>query len=130
MKSVLSLGQCAADHSALNRLLRSEFAVEVTAVATSEQALTQMRQGGIALVLVNRILDYDGSSGLDFIARIKAEEKLRDVPVMLVSNHEDAQQEALARGALPGFGKGALYDPETLDRVRIVLGNGRPEGEA
>ena len=47
---------------------------------------------------------------------------LRRVPVMLVSNYEDAQREAVAKGALPGFGKAALGQPHTLARLRAVLG--------
>ncbi len=41
---------------------------------------------------------------------------------MLVSNYEDAQQDAVARGALPGFGKAALRQPETRNRLAAILG--------
>jgi two-component system chemotaxis response regulator CheY len=128
--TVLSLGQCAADHAALSWLLRTQLDAEVTAAAMFEDALTRLRQGGIALVLVNRVLDYDGSSSLEFITQIKADESRRDVPVMLVSNYANAQKEAVALGALPGFGKAALREPRTLDCLRIVLSGGKPEGEA
>jgi CheY-like chemotaxis protein len=121
VKRVLSLGQCAADHGALSWLLRTQFGVEVTAAGTVAEALTRLRLGGIALVLVNRVLDDDGNSGLEFITQVKADALLRDVPVMLVSNYDDAQQDAVARGALPGFGKAALREPQTLDRLRLVL---------
>ncbi len=129
MKTVLSLGQCAADQWGLGRLLRTGIGAEVASAATFEEALTRLRQGGIALVLVNRVLDCDGSSGLEFIRQVKADAALRDVPMMLVSNYADAQQEAVAGGALPGFGKAALHDPETNDRLRAVLGQSGPEGE-
>ena len=78
--------------------------------------------GAFDLVLINRVLDYDGASGVALVGRIKADPGLAAVPVMLVSNYEDAQREAVAKGALPGFGKAALGQPHTLARLRAVLG--------
>jgi hypothetical protein len=40
---------------------------------------------------------------------------------MLVSNYDDAQEEAIAAGAAPGFGKSALYGPLVVERVRAFL---------
>jgi two-component system chemotaxis response regulator CheY len=121
-KRVLSLGQCGADHGSISGVLRDQLRAEVTAAHTFEEALAKLRKGGFDLVLVNRVLDHDGRSGLDFIDRVKGDAQLRGVPVMLVSNYEDAQAEAVARGALPGFGKAALRQPETLERLRTALG--------
>ncbi|HEX5268998.1 MAG TPA: response regulator [Gemmataceae bacterium] len=121
VKKVLSLGQCGADHSSIGGLLHRQFGADVVAARTSEDALAKLRQGGFALVLVNRVLDYDGGSGLDFIDMVRGDAGLAGVPVMLVSNYPDAQQEAVARGALPGFGKSALREPQTLSRLAEVL---------
>ena len=85
-----------------------------------------MRQGGIDLVLVNRVLDGDGSSGLDVVDRIKGDAALRAVPVMLVSNYPDSQRQAVEKGALPGFGKGALGQPQTVEALKAVLGPAKP----
>jgi two-component system chemotaxis response regulator CheY len=120
-KQVLSLGQCGADHYSISRLLSGEFGAEVTAASTSEEALAKLRQGDFALVLVNRVLDYDGGSGLDFIARLKSEERLRSLPVMLVSNYPEAQDEAVQKGAELGFGKAQLSAGETIGRLRAFL---------
>jgi two-component system, chemotaxis family, chemotaxis protein CheY len=122
-KKVLSLGQCGADHGSISGLLRTKFGAETTAARTFEDALNKLRQEDYALVLVNRVLDSDGESGLEFIDRMKKEEHLRKVPVMLVSNYADAQEEAVAHGALPGFGKSALWQAETMERLRAVLGD-------
>ena len=124
---VVRVGQCAADHSALARLLRGRFDAEVVAAATAEDALAKLRRGGAALVLVNRVLDAGGESGLDVIRRLKADPSGAGVPVMLVSNYADAQQQAHALGALPGFGKAALGHPDTEARLRAALAfPGRP----
>jgi CheY-like chemotaxis protein len=121
-KKVLSIGQCAADHGSIAWLVQNHFDAEVTAAATSADALGQLRRRSFHLILVNRILDADGSSGLHLIEELKSDEKLKEVPVMLVSNYEDAQQEAAARGAMPGFGKAALRQPATLATLREILG--------
>jgi two-component system chemotaxis response regulator CheY len=121
-KKVLSLGQCGADHYSISRLLTGEFGAEVADASTFEEALTLLRQGEFALVLVNRVLDYDGRSGLDFVARLKADERLRQVPVMLVSNYADAQKHAVRLGAEMGFGKARLSAEETTSLLRRFLG--------
>lgn len=120
-KRVLSVGQCFADHSGITRALRGAFGAEVVGADSARQALEHLRQEQFALVLINRVLDADGSSGLELVRAIKAEEQLRDVPVMLVSNYEEAQGQAVQAGALPGFGKAALGQPRMLARVEAYL---------
>jgi two-component system chemotaxis response regulator CheY len=121
-KRILSVGQCGADHGALARTLRQHFQAEVVVAHSASEALNQLRQEPFALVLVNRVFDADGSSGLEFIRQLKAEEDLRQHHVMLVSNYEDAQQQAVAAGAEPGFGKAALGHSAMLSRVKRYLG--------
>jgi two-component system chemotaxis response regulator CheY len=120
-KRILSVGQCGADHWSLETLLQRQFGAEVLGADTAADAKTQLRRGGIDLVLVNRVFDRDGSPGLDLIADLKGDAALAQVPVMLVSNHRDAQQQAMALGALPGFGKAALSAPATLEQLRAIL---------
>lgn len=120
-KRVLSVGQCFADHSSIARVLRTSFAAEVVAADTSRQALEQVRQEKFALILVNRIFDADGSSGLDLIRALHAEDEWRSVPIMLVSNHDDAQAQAVQAGAVLGFGKAALGQAHMLARVEPYL---------
>jgi CheY-like chemotaxis protein len=105
---ILSVGQCSFDHGSISRHLRQAYRAEVTAADTKGQTLTSLRAGEFDLVLVNRVLDGDGSPGIEVIRAIKADPELASVPVMLVSNYEDAQAEARAAGALPGFGKSDL----------------------
>ena len=120
-KRVLSAGQCFADHSGITRVMGKAFGAEVVGVHSEREALTLLRQKAFALVLVNRVFDADGSSGLDLIRAIKAEDALKHLPVMLVSNYEEAQAQAVAAGATPGFGKAALGHPQMLARVEPYL---------
>ena len=94
-----------ADHGSMTRHLGKIYGAEVARANTVGEALVTLRAGNFDLVLVNRVLDIDGTSGLDVIQAIKAEPKLAGIPLMLVSNYHDAQTEAQTLGALPGFGK-------------------------
>jgi CheY-like chemotaxis protein len=120
-KRILSVGQCAADHWAIGRLVNRHFDAELHAADTIPEALNALRQTRADLVLVNRILDADGSSGLAFIRQLKTDQSLSDIPVMLVSNYDDAQSQAATLGALPGFGKAVLEDPRTLTRLEALI---------
>jgi len=121
-KRVLSIGQCAADHMAITWTLRGSFDAEVVGADDLEEARSQLQDGPFDLVLVNRVLDADGGSGLEVIRQLKAGEETRALPVMLVSNYEDAQQQAVTAGAVPGFGKAALRQPQVIGRLRAYLG--------
>ena len=121
-KRVLSVGQCGADHGGLSWALRRAFGAEVTPAATRDEALERLRQEPFALVLVNRVFDADGDSGVELIRALKADEALRATPVMLVSNYADAQEQAVEAGAEPGFGKASLGRPDMLARVAPFLG--------
>jgi two-component system chemotaxis response regulator CheY len=120
-KRVLSVGQCFADHGSITRTLQRHFAAELVGVDDAPAALARLRTETFALVLVNRQLDLDGSAGLQIIKQIKGDEQLRHLPVMLVSNYEAAQNEAVAAGALAGFGKASLGQPHMLARLQPLL---------
>jgi CheY-like chemotaxis protein len=121
-RRVLSVGQCGADHHKIVRIVQG-FEVEIVPADTTEEALMMLKEGPFALVLVNRIYDGDGSPGMELIRKIKGDPMLRSVPVMLVSNHDDAQREAVAAGAVHGFGK-AQYGPLIAERLRPFLTDG------
>src|SRR3954452_20107090 len=104
-KKILSVGQCNMNHGRIYSVLKG-LGAEVTRAHTAADALKCLKGGSYSLVLVNRVFDADGDSGLELIKRVKAE--VPEQPVMLVSNYADAQAEAQAAGALPGFGKAAL----------------------
>ena len=114
-KKILSVGQCNMDHASISLVLRG-LGVEVTRANTAADALKSLKGGAYSLVLVNRIFDADGDSGLALIKKVKAE--VPEQPVMLVSNYADAQKEAQAAGAVPGFGKSALDRPEILEALK------------
>lgn len=121
-KRVLDVGQCGPDHYAIRRLLESRFGAEVVQAHGPDDALAHLSREQFDLVLVNRKLDADDSDGLPIVQAIKADPAIARVPVMLVSNHEDAQAAAIAAGAVEGFGKAQLGRAEAEKKLRAVLG--------
>lgn len=91
----------------------------------------ELRQGAYDLVLVNRVLDEDSSSGLDLIRQLKADPALARIPVLLVSNYVDAQAQAVALGALRGFGKNDLGRPAARAAIAAAFqaGGGASPGD-
>lgn len=121
MKRVLSIGQCGFDHAAIRRLIESRFDADVVSIADAVGAFDALQRNAPDLVLVNRLLDADGSEGLAIVRGIKENPQLSSVPVMMVSNYPDCQQQAVAAGAEPGFGKGDLREPETAEKLARFL---------
>ena len=87
-------------------MVREAVSAGMERAGSAEQARGMMAGKRYDLVLVNRVFDADGDSGLEFIAAIKASGDT--TPMMLVSDYADAQAQAVAKGAMPGFGKSML----------------------
>ncbi len=118
---VLDVGQCSPDHFTISNLLSDHFDVKVDRAATVGEALAMMHRQNYRLVLVNRLIDEDGSDGMELIRNAAADERLRKMPVMLVSNYDDAQKQAVEAGGLRGFGKSEIGNRETIERLAELL---------
>ncbi len=113
-KTVLDVGQCALDNSNITSMLKQNFDVDVQKAHSHDQALTMAKESKPALILINRLYDVGGSEGMETLKALKADDATADIPVMIVSNFEDAQEAAVAAGAMQGFGKSALESTETI----------------
>jgi len=90
---------------------------------TAAEARHTLSQGGVSLVLVNRILDSDGTDGVALIGDLVKEgsQHTTSPVVMLVSNYPEYQEKAVALGAVPGFGKSELEIAETAQKLASVF---------
>ena len=111
---VLDVGNCDLDHGNLSDLLDRHFQADVQRAHGPEDTLAALRREHYDLVTINRLMDRDGSEGLEIIRSIKADARLADTPVMMVTNFSEHQALAQQAGAVPGFGKSALNDAETI----------------
>jgi DNA-binding NarL/FixJ family response regulator len=93
----------------------------VVSMADDDQELAREMEKGVDLLLLNRVLDYgfEQTEGAALIAELHA--KFPDLKMMLVSNYPDAQAEAVAAGALPGFGKRELGTERVTKLIREAL---------
>ncbi|MEX2111668.1 MAG: response regulator [Pirellulales bacterium] len=121
MKRVLNIGQCGMDHASIRHVIESQFEAEVVAAHDAPSALDLLRSGAFDLVLVNRVLDADGTDGVEIVEQMKADPALSAIPVMLITNYLEHQERAVDAGAEPGFGKLGLDSPETRQRLEAFL---------
>lgn len=118
---VLDVGNCNPDHSTIRRMLEQNFDVEIDRVMFVDEALEKMRETDYALVLVNRLIFDDASPGLRLIESAQLDDKLSQVPIMMISNFKEAQETAIEAGAVAGFGKNSIFDKSTRQRVANYL---------
>ncbi len=122
-KTLVDCGNCGPDFNAIRNMAKSFFGATVIQTHGPEDTLEVLRKRSIDLVTVNRKLDRDYSDGLEVIRQIKDDPEVGAVPVMLVTNYDEHQQVAVDLGAVPGFGKLALRDPTTRQRLEPYLGD-------
>jgi len=123
---VLDMGNCSPDHGMIRQMLTKHFDVDVDCVMFVDEALAKMREKNYSLILFNRLIFADGSPGIDLLQKAKADERLAATPMMMISNYPRAHQDAVAAGAEPGFGKAALFDPQTIALLSKYLPKKEP----
>lgn len=117
-KRILDVGQCTPDHMALKALAQKAGA-SLVRVALPAQALELLQKESFDLVFVNRKIDADYTDGMELIHAMQA--RGLDTPVLLISNFPEAQAQAMAAGAVRGFGKNDLGNPATVEMVQKYL---------
>jgi len=119
---VLLVGHCGPDTHMLRSAVRRALPeAEVVSVLTQKELETNAAD----LLLVNRVLDgsFETSSGVDLIRKVASRRAGEHPAMMLISNYSDAQDEARAAGALPGFGKREVNAQATASLLREALGS-------
>lgn len=118
---VLLVGHCGPDAYAIKSAVSSAVPGASVAMVTDAGRL-EAELPRASLLLVNRVLDgsFEHEGGIELIRALSEREGAP--PAMLVSNFAEAQAEAQAAGAVPGFGKTALYAADTKARIRSAIG--------
>ena len=118
-KRVLDIGNCGLDHGNITNMIQANFSAEVDQANAAADALSMLEQYEYDLVLVNRLLDLDGSSGVALIAQVQ--QRYPKLQLMLITNFEEHQKSAVAAGAVPGFGKSDIDSPQTIQLLAQYL---------
>jgi CheY-like chemotaxis protein len=116
-KVVLDVGNCNPDHAALASMLKRNYGAEVLRADQLQDTLELLQKRSVDLILINRKLDIDYSDGIEILRVLKRTPELDAIPVMLITNYPEHQQQAVAEGAVLGFGKLELSTPETRQKL-------------
>lgn len=125
MKRIALVGHCGFDSGSLSRFAGQAVPGAEVVRVNDQQSLDRVADAD-TLLLVNRVLDgrFDvGGSGIDLIQALA--ERGNAGSAMLISNYEDAQAQAVAAGALPGFGKSQIGDKTTARRISEAVSGDR-----
>ena len=120
-KRVALIGHCGPDSSFLRLAVQKAGRdIKVVAADTSDE-LQEVIEDGVALLLFNRVLDFgfEEEEGVEVIRRLRAQHP--ELKMMLVSNYPKSQADAVAAGALPGFGKRDIGSPRVTELIRDAL---------
>ena len=123
IKKVVLVGHCGPDSSYLRIAVSGaakQSQVQVL-MADDQSELNKLLADGVDLLLLNRQLDwgFEAETGVELMQSLRA--KFPNVKMMLVSNYPEAQAEAVAAGALPGFGKREIGTPRVKELIREAL---------
>lgn len=121
-KTVVLVGHCGPDSSYLRMIVKKALPeVSIVSADDSRELSRALEATDPALVLFNRELGYsfDPSTGVETIELLRR--SYPNLKMILVSNYTEAQQAAVAAGALPGFGKRELGTPRVLELLRDAL---------
>lgn len=119
---VALVGHCGPDQWALRSAVGSALPGAEFVSINDEQTL-QSSLGALDLALVNRVLDgrFPSESGIELIGRFASKAQPRPA-LLLISNFPDAQRDAEAAGAAPGFGKADANTETARSRLRNAAG--------
>ena len=121
-KKVALVGHCGPDSSYLRMIVQQAEKGVTVLSADDDEELQKLVEGGVDLLLFNRQLEYGfaNGSGAAVIKKLRTEHP--GLKMMLVSNYPEAQAEAVANGALPGFGKREIGTPRVVELIKGALG--------
>jgi response regulator RpfG family c-di-GMP phosphodiesterase len=120
-KTVLDVGNCNPDHSAIKKMLTSHYDVQVLRSHQWDDTQKALQSHQVDLVLINRKLDADYSDGMEILKAIKSQSSTQNIPVMIITNYAEHQEAAVAVGGEYGFGKLELESPTTHQRLKRFL---------
>lgn len=119
-RTVILVGHCGPDMHMLKAAV-ARVAPDVRIVVVNNQTALDKHVSADSLLLINRLLDggFSARSGIGLIEQLAGS---HDPPaMMLISNFEDAQEQATAAGARRGFGKAQLYHEATAAILKEAL---------
>ncbi len=124
INKIVLVGHCGADQYALTQAVERALGDDVAIESANTADELGRAVSAEALLLVNRQLDgrFDTGSGIELIRGLAGD--AGGSVMMLISNYPEAQDEAVAAGAMQGFGKSNLSDAATAQLLRDAVRQG------
>ena len=119
--TIALVGHCGPDMYMLRSAVRQALP-DFEIVSINDEETLRGQTGSDSLLLVNRVLDGDFSTSSGIALMTHLASKGEAPRWMLISNFPEAHQEAMTRGALPGFGKSSAYARETRGILQRAVG--------
>ena len=118
---VVLVGHCGPDSSYLRISVANALPGAKVFGVDDAAELERTIKTGADLLLVNRLLDFgfEETEGVTLIRNLRSRHP--EMKAMLVSNYPEAQNAALAAGAVGAFGKRELGTPRVTQLLRDVL---------
>jgi DNA-binding response OmpR family regulator len=91
---------------------------QVSLVEDASAALSILKTDGINLLLLDIMLPGT-MNGFDLLAYIKRDEKLKSIPVIIMSNLDTEKQTGLDLGAIDYFVKANMDIPTLMDKIKV-----------
>ena len=117
---VYNVGLCNFDGPNIARELTS-LGADCKNISSKNELLEAIHEGAPDLIMFNRIFASDKTSGIETIQELKASPQYASIPMMLISNYSEAQEQAEQAGAVPGFGKEQLGSEKMRTVTRAAL---------
>jgi len=110
----------------LERKLLHNRGYEVSVAVDGMEGWNMLHAGRFDLVVTD--VDMPRMDGIELVTRIRAEPRLRTMPVMVVSykDREEDRRRGLDAGADYYLAKGSFHDDALLDAVADLIGEARP----
>ena len=101
----------------------TEAGCKLTAAANNQEAVSAMNAERPDLIILNLILRNSGS-GFELIEHVKADEKTKNIPLILIAQ-QDLNQEEINRlngGIRTILNKGLLTQSDLLGELKEIIG--------
>jgi DNA-binding NarL/FixJ family response regulator len=118
-QQIILVGHCNIDGPRLQREISTKLPETDVIRVNSDDDLQRACNSPCALLLINREPVGFERDGLDLVRDLR--ESHPSLRMMLVSDYDDAQQEAQQLGALPGFGKREIGSDSLIERIEEAM---------
>jgi len=111
------------DETGYQKILKDTFEkeqFEVTLASTGKQGATDLLQNVPDIILLDIILP-GGMNGFDFLEQLKANEKTKNIPVIVITNLASEEKVATQIGASSYFVKSDTTISQIMEKVRQLL---------